>query len=428
MGHWSGGVFTHHGFRRLWLANLTGGFGQQFATLALGVTAVVVLHASTLQLGIIAALGTAANLILGIPIGVWVDALPQKWVLVVAGVARAAAVVTIPLAFLAGILTIVQCMGVAAIVGTATVFFDTAHTSILPSLLSADRVSEANARLQTSDSTVRIVGPGLAGQLLRITGAPILYFVTGAMEIISAILVSSMKIDLPETARKQRQPFWASLREGLAYVIRHPVLRVFNITNAAINLGAGVVSAVFLFFALNQLHIAPSVYGLILSVGAFGGILGSLIALPLARRYGDLRTRSATLYILPFTVALIPCAAIFPFSQIFTLGAAEFLISAVLVTTSIPAAGIRARVTPLALMGRVSAASRFVSLGVLPLGALLGGLLGGVLGAGGALWIAVGLMLIGAAFMLVSPLGRIRHLPAEYVLTEADTVNHYDDH
>jgi len=412
------GVFSNRGFRRLWLANSVGGLGQQFSVLALSVTIVQVLHATPAQVGLVAALSTVANLVFGIPIGVWVDALPAKWVLVVAALVRGLAVLAIPVAFLMGALTIVQCMIVAALAGTATVFFDTAHTTILPMLVTRQRVAEASARLQTVDTTVAVVGPGLAGQALRVVSGPMLYLVSGLGQLVAAALVASMSVTREhDLAVRDREPFWGSLRSGLVYVVRHPVLRIFVVTNAAINLGAGVLQSVLSIFVLRQLGLSASVYGLVLSVGAVGGIVGSLIAMPLVGRFGDMRTRTVTLYALPFAMALIPLTAVLPVAPVVTLAVSEFLISGIIVTTSIPAIGIRAKVTPLALMGRVSAASRTVSLGVLPLGALLGGAVGTVASSQVALWTAVSLAMLGALIMFGSPLRGMRELSSEWGLT-----------
>ena len=187
-------VLRHSGFQRLWLANLAGNVGQQFSALALSVTAVLVLDASALQVGLITALSNAGALVFGLPVGVWVDRWRKKPVLVASDAVRALAVLSVPVAYAVGVLTIQQLMVVAAVLGTAAVFFDTAHTSVLPVLVSRERVSEANARLQTSDTTMSVVGPGIAGQLLRVTSGPALYLVTAAMHVISTALVAVMPV------------------------------------------------------------------------------------------------------------------------------------------------------------------------------------------------------------------------------------------
>jgi Transmembrane secretion effector len=116
-------LYRHRGFRRLWAANAVGGLGQEFSALALSVTAVLVLHASTVQVGVISALAFCGHLLIGIPVGVWVDNWQKKRILVTAELVRFAAVLSIPLAFAAGVLSVGQLMVVAAVTGLAGVFF-----------------------------------------------------------------------------------------------------------------------------------------------------------------------------------------------------------------------------------------------------------------------------------------------------------------
>jgi len=189
-------------FRRLWFSGLANDFGDEFARLALSVTSVLVLHASSFQVGLIAALGRSAYLLFGIPIGVWVDRWFKRPVLIAAELVRAVAVVSIPVAYVMGTLSIWQVMVVSALVSVADVFFDTAHTSVLPSLVGRDQVSEANARLQTSDATMGVVGPAAAGQLLRLVSGPVLYITAGVTSLISAGLLGTMKVNEPAPANK----------------------------------------------------------------------------------------------------------------------------------------------------------------------------------------------------------------------------------
>ena len=407
------GLLREPGFQRLWLADLAGSLGQQFSTLALSVTAVLVVHASALQVGLITALGNAGALVLGLPVGVWVDRWRKKPVLVGSDAVRALAVLSVPVAYAAGALTVVQLMVVAAVVSAAAVFFDTAHTSVLPVLVSRERVSEANARLQTSDTTIGVAAPGVAGQLLRITSGPALYLVTAAMHVASTVLVAVMPVHEPKRDKGSHDPFLAALTTGLRFVVGHPVLRTFTSTNAAVNVGAGVVMTIVPIYVLRDLGIAPQAYGLVVSLGATGGIAGSLIALTLKRRVGEIRTKVLGHYALPIAFALLPMTSMTSAPHVVFVGVAEFVAGLVLTTSSISSTGVRAKVTPHRLMGRVSAASRFVTLGATPLGALLAGALAGRLGHQATLWVAVGFAGLGALLALLSPLRGLRDLPRE---------------
>jgi hypothetical protein len=340
------GVLHDPAFRLLWLANLAGGVGQQFSTLALSVTAVLVLHAGALQLGLITALGFAPNLVLSLPAGVWVDRWRRKRVLAVADACRGIAVVTIPVAFLLHSLTAVQLMLVAAVVGTAGVFFDTAHTSVLPLLVSRERVSEANARLQTSDTTLGTVGPGLAGQLLRLTSGPVLYLVTTAMHVLSTLLIVRMPARERREPGRLRERFWPSLRTGLAFVATHPVLRTFTLSNAAINLGAGVFFTIVPLYVLRDLHVDAATYGLVVSIGSTGGIAGSLLAMRIRRSLGEVRTKVAANCALPFAFAAMPLAGLTTVPLVL-LAVSEFLFGLFITVGSVSATGVVRRSRPI---------------------------------------------------------------------------------
>ena len=70
-------------------------------------------------------------------------------------------------------LTFPLVLVVATVVGVATVFFDVAYQSYLPSLVPSSRISEGNAKLQVSHSVAQVAGPGLGGLLVRALGAPL---------------------------------------------------------------------------------------------------------------------------------------------------------------------------------------------------------------------------------------------------------------
>ncbi|GAA3092429.1 MFS transporter [Streptosporangium carneum] len=466
------GVLRVASFRRLWLANLAGSVGQQFGTLALSVTAVTALHASTFEMSVITALGSMAYLVLGIPSGVWVDRWSKKRVLLTAEAVRAVAVASVPLAFVLGVLSVPQLMAVAAVTGVADLFFSVAHTSVLPAIVSRERVSEASARLQTSDTTVRVVGPGLAGQVLRFAGGPLVYGVTAVTHVLSWLFISGIDLDEPatrnsgeraarngdeHTARnvnepaasttstastmsgrsggsgggsaastasggtdgsgaraKEHAPFWSSLRTGLGFVAGHPVLRTFLMSGALINMGAGAYGAVLALFVLRDLGLSPATLGMATSVGALGGIVGSLAGLRVKKALGSIRAVITCYCSLSAAFAMVPLAAVLPVPHVVPITASSLLFSALLVMASISSTGINARVTPYALMGRVTSARRFVTMGAIPVGAMLGGLVASLAGNTATLWLAASLAALTIVPFVFSPLLTVRELPEKW--------------
>lgn len=432
------GVLQVASFRRLWAANLAGSVGQQFGTLALSVTAVTTLHASTFEMSVIAALGSMAYLVLGIPSGVWVDRWSKRRVLLTAEVVRAVAIAGVPVAFVLGVLSVAQLMVVAAVTGVADLFFGVAHTSVLPAIVSRARVSEASARLQTSDTTIRVVGPGLAGQILQFTGGPLVYGVTAITHALSWLFISGIDVTEPtrvdatgnpdrNTARnsahngarnREREPFWSSLRTGLGFVAGHPVLRTFLMSGALINLGAGAYSAVLALFVLRDLGLSPALFGLATSIGALGGIIGSLAGLRVKRALGSIRAVIVCYCSLSAAFAMVPLATVLPVPHMVPITVSSLLFSALLVMASISSTGINARVTPYSLMGRVTSARRFVTMGAVPVGAMVGGLVATLTGNTWTLWLAALLAALTIVPFACSPLLTVRELPGTW---EAET-------
>ena len=120
-------LLQHRDFRHLWAAETVSQVGTQVTLLALPVVAVTVLDATPLQMGVLSALETAAFLLIGLPAGAWVDRWRRKRVLVTADLVRAVVLATLPVAYLLDVLTLGQLFVVAAVTGTATVFFDKSY-------------------------------------------------------------------------------------------------------------------------------------------------------------------------------------------------------------------------------------------------------------------------------------------------------------
>lgn len=217
-----------------------------------------------------------------------------------------------------------------------------------------------------------------------------------------------------------REPFRSSLKVGIGYVPTHPVLRTFMCTSGVINLGAGIYLAVLPLLVLRDLALHPQTYGLALTlaitiaIGGVGGIAGSLAGLPIRKRFGELRTMLLMQCAMPFAFASVAIAVFTPVSAVLWVGLSEFLFGTVMVVHTISSTGIRARVTPHDLMGRITAASRFLTMGAVPVGAVLGGALGGWLGYPDTVLIAAGLAAAAPIILWISPLGRPRTIPKRW--------------
>src|SRR3954452_2800113 len=159
-------------FLKLWTSETVSQFGSQITLLALPLTAVVLLNASAFEMGLLRAAASAPFLLIGLLAGVWVDRHRRRPILLATNLGRALLLALIPLAALIGVVRIDLLYLVAFAAGTLTVFFDVAYVSFLPVLAHREHLVEGNSKLEMSRSFAQIAGPGAAGGLVQVIGAP----------------------------------------------------------------------------------------------------------------------------------------------------------------------------------------------------------------------------------------------------------------
>ncbi len=405
------GLWLHADFRRLWAAESVSQVGTQITLLALPVLAVTLLHATPLQMGVLTALETLAFLVVGLPAGAWVDRWRRKRVLVTNDLVRAVALASLPVAWALDALSLGQLFVVAAVTGTATVFFDVAYQSYLPTLVERDRIVEGNGKLESSRAVAQVAGPGVTGVLLRVLGAPVLVAFDAVSFLLSALFIGRIRHADAVPDRAARRPLRTEIGEGLAFVVRHPLLRRIVACTGTANLFGAITSALLVLYALRTLHLSEGVLGLALSAGAVGGLVGAVTASSVARLVGEGRAVPlAALVIAPFA-ALVPLAVLG--APVVLLVVGQFGLSWGVVVYNVVQVSFRQRLCPPALLGRMNASVRFIVWGSQPLGALLGGFLGAAIGIVPTLWIGAALHLASSLPVLLSPLLRMRELPRE---------------
>src|SRR5437764_13094622 len=147
MRHYRIGVLKDSDFVKLWLGRAVSNFGSGITGIALPVTAVLVLGATPIQMGILGALDGVSVLVIGLLSGVWVDRVRRRPLMIATDLGRAFILSTIPLAALLGVLHIVQLYVVAALAGMLTVIFTVASSAYLPSLIPQESLIEGNSKL-----------------------------------------------------------------------------------------------------------------------------------------------------------------------------------------------------------------------------------------------------------------------------------------
>ncbi|MCC9174040.1 MFS transporter [Arthrobacter sp. zg-Y179] len=407
-----GGVLRNHDFRFLFYSTSLSQLGQQVSGLALPLVAVVTLTANEFEVGLLSAMSTVAFLLIGLPAGVWVDRLRYRHVLVSSDLIRAAVLLTVPLAWWLGILTVWQLYVVALLIGVFSVFFDVAYQSYLPRLIGRDHLVEGNAKLETVHSVAQLGGPVAAGQLIAWLTAPVALALDAIAMGLSALFVGRMRHRQPKPEPVPGSQLGTDIAEGLRFVLGNPLLRAIAGATALFNLAFAAYMAMLVFFLPRELGLGAHQIGIVFSVLGIGGLAGALA------------TRRLTLWLGEGPAIWLSMAVTAPFALLLPaaggglsvwLGAAGLGVASFgTVVYNVTQVSFRQRLTPDRLLGRMNATMRFLVWGTQPVGALLGGVLGQLYGAEAALWIAAAAACVAFLPVALSPLRRMRKLPDEH--------------
>jgi MFS family permease len=153
-----GSPFRHRDFRLLLAGQTTSQLGAQISGVAVPLLAVLTLHASPLQVGLVTASGTVAFALIGLPAGAWIDNWRRRPILIASDLIRAVLLTTIPVASLLGMLTLTHLIVVSLLAGVARVFFDVGYQSYIPSVIGKKRVLAGNSAMETVRAAGRYSG------------------------------------------------------------------------------------------------------------------------------------------------------------------------------------------------------------------------------------------------------------------------------
>ncbi len=395
-------------FSLLWLGQTLSGFGSQISLLAIPTIAILILHATPFQTGLLVTLEYIWLPILGLFIGVLADRFPRRPILIAADLTRGLALLCIPAALAFHFLNMPMLYVFASIVGAASVFFIISYQSYLPQIVSSEMLVKANARLQMSESAAELTGMPLAGILIGLVGAARSVLVDAASFFISAICLWLLPKE-GELAHVVDQHPLAMLKEGFVVVFTTRIIRDITICSAILNFGVGVNLALWLQYAYRMLHLNPMQVGFIGAFGAVGMLISSALAPRLSAALGVGKTLVLAVMVSVISSALIPLAAL-GFGMVI-LGLSNFVFDLHQVVFIITQMSLRQRLVPLHLQGRLNATMRTVGTGVLPLGSLIGGLMAKRVGVYPMMFTGVICSIAASIFVLLSPMWSYRENP-----------------
>jgi MFS family permease len=365
------------------------------------------LKATASQMGLLAALSFAPVLLIGLLAGVWVDRVRRRPVMIVADLVRALLLVSIPLAAVLGTLHIEQLYIVAALVGMLTVFYEVANQSFLPTLVQREHVVEGNSKLSASGSLAEIGGPTLAGVLVQVMTAPIAILFDVVSFLVSALCTSFIRVKEPAPAsRVEGQSTFQEMRDGLRLVLGNPLLRAVAVSSAMRNFSGGAFAALYGLYVIRTLGVIPALFGVLVTAGGAGALLGALFAGRVLRRFGTGKTLIGALLISAITSLSTPLAAGAHVVVVIILLLAQFVGDFGLEIYFINEVSLLQTIIPDEYLGRASASMSFLVNGMVPIGAILAGFLGASWGLRPTLLMGAIGMCLSAVWLICSPLRR----------------------
>lgn len=365
-------------YRRLWTSILISSFGGQITTLALPLTAAVLLNATPSQMGILTAMEIAPFVLLSLPTGVWLDRVRKLPVYVIGEGVLALVLASVPLCWYLGWLTMELMYGVAFALGCIFVVAGTAAQIVLTQVVPRERLVEAHAKNALASSGAEIAGPGVAGVLIKLVGAPLALLADAILLIASVTILRGLRV-IENRASTAKADFFGDLKEGLRFVINQPLLMSLALVVGLWQLCYHCTMVVQILFATRELGLNEREVGLCyIGMGA-GTVIASMLGNRISRHIGP-----GPCLVLGFAVcgigwlqlALAPTNA---------WGVASFVamllcFSAGAVLIFINFLALRQAVTPEPLLGRMTSTMRWLILTPAGLGALLGGYIGEHLG------------------------------------------------
>lgn len=396
-------------YRRLWSSILISSLGGQITMLALPLTAAVLLQASPTQMGLLQAMEILPFVLFSLPAGVLLDRMRKLPVYIAGETLLAVAVATVPLAAWMGWLGMGWLYVVGFVLGCVYTVAGSAAQIVLTQVVPRERLVEAHAKNALASSGAEVAGPGLAGALIKLLGAPLALAVDALLLLVSAAILRGVRVQ-EQLAPAGDRAFWPQLKAGLRFVRERELLMSLAVAVGCWQMLNNAAIVVQILYATRELRLSPQAVGLsYVGLGA-GTVLASIFGHRISRRIGP-----GPCLVLGFgacglgwlQLALAPTAwGIVSFGLM--LGA--FGVGAVLIFINF--LSLRQAVTPAPMLGRMTSTIRWLTLLPAGPGALLGGWLGEHLGLRVALGFAgVGGCLLALVMWRYGVIRRVRELP-----------------
>jgi len=403
-------LWRHTDFLKLWTGQTISRLGSVVTRTALPLVALLVLGAGPREMAYLVISSSLGVLLVGLVAGAWVDRLRRRPILIWTDIIRAALLFWVPVAYAIGALRIEQLYAVAFVEACLASLFNSAYPAYVPSLIGTDRVVDANSKLATSSSIAEIGGPGLAGTLVQIAGAPFAILVDAFSFVASAVSLALIRTSEPlRPTRETTTRIAQEIIEGLWAVRRHVVVFPLALRSILGHVFGSFYGVLYSLYLLQELHLDPFLLGIVISAGGVGSLVGSVFASRVIRALGIgpaiiwMALGSSALGVLtPLAQGPVLLATLMVFLP-------QLIGDGLQTVESVAELSLIQGVIPDRILGRVNATLEVFSHGIAyPLGALLAAAIANT--GGVRLGIAIGWagMAVSILLLVLSPLPRIR--------------------
>jgi len=370
---------------------------------------VLALTGSGLAMGIVGAVSTGADFVMGTIAGALADRGDRKRMMFLADLGRAIFTALIPLCDLVHGPTMAVIVLVSAPLAILRAFFRAGYLAAMPNLVGRSQLARGNGILETAFSASFIVGPAIAGLLVAVIGPGPTLALDAASFAVSSLGLFLIRRDLKAPTDRAASRIVDDIREGVVYVARHPVLRTVILLFATTSAVLAPVAAAMTFRIVRDLGQSPAAFGLALTGLGVGTLLGALFATRLG--HGTNVARVLVVAVLVMGGPMIAAAAIGSVPAIVGLTALSGAGEAALVVVYV---SVRAANSPDELVGRIASTARVMALGLMPIGSLIGGVLIDTVGGTGTLAIlGASMCLLALGFSQVPALRGASLAPAQ---------------
>ena len=406
-----------HDFNRLWLGQSISAFGTQVTMLALPLTAVLYLHATATQIGLLGAAREFPVLGLMLFFGVVVDRMRRRPLMIGADLGRAIAIGTVPVLAWRGYLHMSVLYLVALVVGCLAVVFSLAYQAYLPTLVGPERLLSGNSRLQTTQSLSDVAGPGLAGLLVQLVRAPFALVADALSFLVSAWSVAAIRTPEPVVEREPSagdsglvRRVFADIFDGLRFTVTHALLRSIAGAAAVFNVFATIMLTIFVIYAARVSHLSAGEIGLVFAGFGIGGLVAATLLDRALSRVGPGRLLLGGYVIGAAAIVSLPFVGGSAATRTIIFAAVFFIAGCAIVAANIVEMTIRQAATPNAVQGRVAAGFGFLIGALTPIAAIVAGVLGDHIGLRATLFVASAGVPLSLPWIAFSKLRRIESL------------------